>query len=178
MHLGVDTRGGSRGSGPPLSRLSLHLNTSFSLFRLDLCAFTAIQWAGGATACCALKILLGYLSMRRHVREAFISEPSSFNFLDPPLALVVGWHYSPWTHLRLQWLAQIAVSPVRVSIQVNQVNMEAPCSFIRESDLLLSTVQSIFVKMYHDQECFRTNKSITLHLLSQAKTRQTENLCV
>ena len=77
--------GGLGGPDPPLSRLSLYLNTSFSLFRLDLCAFTAIRWTGGAATCCALKIILGYLRMRRHVRVAFISEPPSFNFLDPPL---------------------------------------------------------------------------------------------
>ena len=30
LKSGADTRGGSRGSGPPLSKLSIHLNTSFS----------------------------------------------------------------------------------------------------------------------------------------------------
>ena len=92
---GADTGGGGGGGGGqggpdplPLSRPSIHLHTSFSLFHLDFCAFTAIRWAGSAAACCALEIIPGYLRMRRHVRVvAFIPNPP-LNFLDPPLF----WH--------------------------------------------------------------------------------------
>ena len=75
-------QGGGGGGGGAFSRPSIHLHTSFSLlFHLDLCAFTAIRWAGGAAVCCALEILPGHLRMRRHFRVvAFIPEPPHLIF--------------------------------------------------------------------------------------------------